>query len=238
MTTATLTPTARAKAMEPILAEARTLMAAHGLHDWTLKVSRAKNTAGHCFSAAKEIALSGVLLPMWPAADVTNTILHEIAHALTPTDPGHGPEWRRVVVEIGGTPERLFPDHLPRPGRRLWVCTCKCEGMESRHKRRADTRCWGCDARHLWRREGEPQDAAKPYNSRWSRNHTIDLGMAMGATRDSAGLKAPKGKLWTATESHYIDHYSDSAEALEQFRDDVNGGLFDCGDGDCWTCKN
>ena len=78
--------------------------------------------------------------------------------------------------------------------------------------------------------------AAKPYSKRWSENETIDIGLALGATRDGGGLKAPKGKLWEMTESHYVDCYSDDADALEQFRSDVSGGFTDC-HGDCWSCK-
>ena len=236
MNTKTMTPAARAEAMATILYQARALMNHHGLHGWTLKISRGKTTAGHCFTAGKEIALSGVLLPMWPAADVRDTILHEIAHALTPKDPGHGPEWRRVCVAIGGSPARTFPAHLPTPKRAGVLRTCECVGRETLHARRKDDRCWMCNARYLWRKDGEPLTAAKPYSKRWSENETIDIGLALGATRDGGGLKAPKGKIWEMTESHYVDCYSSDADALEQFRSDIEGGFTEC-HGDCWSCK-
>jgi hypothetical protein len=38
---------------------------------------------------------------------VTDTILHEIAHALTLGD-GHGYAWKRKCIEIGAKPERCY----------------------------------------------------------------------------------------------------------------------------------
>ena len=36
---------------------------------------------------------------------VTDTILHEIAHALVGTAARHGPDWRKAALSIGATPQ-------------------------------------------------------------------------------------------------------------------------------------
>lgn len=47
---------------------------------------------------------------------VNNTIPHEIAHAVVISkkirETAHGPEWRRVCIELGGTGKACAPKHL------------------------------------------------------------------------------------------------------------------------------
>ena len=57
----------------------------------------------------------------WHAAhgesrDVTNTILHEIAHALAGAKPGHGPAWKTVARRIGATPRAARAQRWRRAG--------------------------------------------------------------------------------------------------------------------------
>lgn len=77
------------------------LMAKHGLTGWTLKWDRAAKRAGQCNYTNCEISLSAPLMSLWPVEHAQNTILHEIAHALT---PGHGHDniWRAKFIAIGG----------------------------------------------------------------------------------------------------------------------------------------
>ena len=85
------------------------LMQKHGLHNWSFKFDRAKWRFGCCNYTKKQISLSHYLTELNPEKLVKDTILHEIAHALTPGD-GHGPLWRQKCIEIGANPQRCY-DH-------------------------------------------------------------------------------------------------------------------------------
>lgn len=98
--------------MGAIMTEARQLMNKHGLQNVGLKVIRSCGAFGNCLVShgsrffpqeAKpiRIGLSVRLLPYCKPKEITNVILHEIAHALT---PGHKHDyvWQRKFIEIGG----------------------------------------------------------------------------------------------------------------------------------------
>ena len=90
---------------------AQQLMRQHGLHDWHFRFDHARRRFGSCRCGAgtKMITLSRPLTFLNDEPQVRDTILHEIAHALTPGD-GHGPRWKRKCVEIGANPQRTYGD--------------------------------------------------------------------------------------------------------------------------------
>ena len=73
---------------------------------WTFKWDYARTRFGLCDYGKKTIQLSTYLTQAIPMSEVRDTILHEIAHALTPNDGGHGKEWMDMCVKIGARPER------------------------------------------------------------------------------------------------------------------------------------
>lgn len=85
------------------------LMSEHTLiiQGWTFKFSNKKKSAGTCNYTRKTISLSRFLTPGATPDAVRNTILHEIAHALT---PGHGHDfvWLTKAREIGCNGKRCF----------------------------------------------------------------------------------------------------------------------------------
>jgi hypothetical protein len=84
------------------------LMAKHNLLEkgWSFKWNNRKRCWGLCSYAKKEIQLSQVMfVETVKYEDVKNTILHEIAHALTPGHK-HGPVWRMKCREIGCSDDR------------------------------------------------------------------------------------------------------------------------------------
>ena len=47
--------------------------------------------------------------------EVTDVILHEIAHALVPAGSGHGFKWKQKAMEIGCEPERCYTGTVAKP---------------------------------------------------------------------------------------------------------------------------
>jgi predicted SprT family Zn-dependent metalloprotease len=86
-------------------------MYAHGLtaQGWRFGWDNARRRFGCCNITDKRITLSKHLTMLNDEERVLRTILHEIAHALTPTHRGHGPEWLAKCAEIGlENPTRCF----------------------------------------------------------------------------------------------------------------------------------
>jgi SprT-like family protein len=97
--------------MDRNLAErrARALIAKHlpprpHKRTWTFKWSWSMVDFGACRGWNRTIALSNPITDVsdWPS--VKDTILHEIAHAKTPSEPGHGPRWRAWCRKLGCRP--------------------------------------------------------------------------------------------------------------------------------------
>lgn len=79
----------------------------HGLSTWKVGLNSRRNTFGLCSYATKTIILSIPLVEMNSKALVLDTILHEIAHALTPHEK-HNSVWKAKALELGAKPERCF----------------------------------------------------------------------------------------------------------------------------------
>ncbi|MBZ2196753.1 SprT-like domain-containing protein [Occultella gossypii] len=125
----------------------RELMAEHGLTGWTFGFDNAKRRAGACRYDRRRITISRYLTALHEPAQVRDTLLHEIAHALAGHGAGHGPRWRRIALEIGCTAQRRVPagaGEVPAP----WVGTCPAGHEHARFRR--PTRalaCGRCSAR-------------------------------------------------------------------------------------------
>ena len=94
----------RAHRLLEVARQARKLMDGHGLTDWIFRFSAARRTIGLCKEKEKVIQLGRHHAANDPPEQVTDTILHEIAHALAGTAAGHGPAWRKAALSIGATP--------------------------------------------------------------------------------------------------------------------------------------
>jgi predicted SprT family Zn-dependent metalloprotease len=115
-------------------AEARELMARHGLANWSFAFDNAKTRAGVCRETRRQIGLSRVLTQLHTAAEVRDTILHEIAHALVGVAHGHDARWRATAVSIGCSGMRCVAEESARPPA-PWVGRCPSGHEVLRHRR-------------------------------------------------------------------------------------------------------
>src|ERR1700730_11711223 len=107
---------------------AEELMRIHGLiPGWSFAFDRAKRRLGCCHYPKKLITLSGFYSQNNPMEAIRNTILHEIAHALTPKQ-GHNRVWRAKALEIGCNGQRCGNVSIkPKPKYIAKCTTCSHE---------------------------------------------------------------------------------------------------------------
>lgn len=120
---------------------ARKLLEEHGLNGWRVHLSRSVRRLGFCDYTDRVIGLSRHHIEHGAEAEVRDTILHEIAHALTPGD-AHGTRWQAKCVEIGAAPRRTIDSAsvtMPDPAYRLVCPNC---GYAIGYYRRPRKRWW------------------------------------------------------------------------------------------------
>ena len=127
-------PSVRVVHTEDALALATRLLAVHGLAGWRVVLDRARTRAGVCRPARREIGLSRVLTELHSEAEVTDTVLHEIAHALAGAEHGHDAVWRATARAIGCSGERCVPASAPRAPA-AWEGRCPAGHTSTRHRR-------------------------------------------------------------------------------------------------------
>ena len=135
-------------------------LAQHGLRDWSVQLDGAKRRAGVCHFGRRVIGLSAPLTRLHDEAEVRDTILHEVAHALAGPRHGHDARWRRIAEEIGCSGERCVPADAPRV-EPAWLGICPAGHTVGRHRRpERVTSCSQCsrafDLAHLltWTHQG------------------------------------------------------------------------------------
>ena len=113
---------------------ARTLKDQHGLRDWSVGLDRAKTRAGVTFFRKRRISLSAPLTRLHDEAQVRDTILHEIAHALVGPEHGHDRAWKAKAREIGSSDSRCFSSEAARQ-LAPFIGICPAGHEARRHKR-------------------------------------------------------------------------------------------------------
>jgi predicted SprT family Zn-dependent metalloprotease len=141
---------------------ARALLERHQLAHWTVEWDSAKTRAGVCRFQEQTIGLSAPLTRLHGEAEVRDTILHEIAHALAGPEAKHGPRWRQLARSIGCSGRRCTSEDSARIAG-AWLGVCPAGHGVTRH--RAPTRVTSCtqcsprfDLKHLlgWSLHGDP----------------------------------------------------------------------------------
>lgn len=117
---------------------AQKLLKTHGLTDrgWTFEFDNGKRRFGACHYRKRKITMSWHIVALNGEAECIDTLLHEIAHALTPHDGGHGRVWQRKAREIGCTATRCYNSEKVRTPRGNYEAQCSiCERTYTRHRR-------------------------------------------------------------------------------------------------------
>lgn len=146
---------------------AEDLLAEHGPRGWSFAFDRAKVRAGACHHGESRISLSRDITRAHDPAEVRETLLHEIAHALVGPRHGHDGVWRARAIQIGATGRRCYQsDHPVVPGR--WQGRCAAGHEVHRHRRPTRvlvcTRCRGLPALErviTWSHDGSPVPEAQ-----------------------------------------------------------------------------
>ena len=129
-----------AERLDEVAKEARALMDAHGLEEWTLRFAASQRRLGACLAQPKIIEIGRWHAARGESREVTDTILHEIAHALAGAKAGHGPAWKAIATRIGATPkaraEEGDEEHRRTAAARSRFCTGMRVSFEGRGGRR------------------------------------------------------------------------------------------------------
>jgi predicted SprT family Zn-dependent metalloprotease len=116
------------------------LMTEHGLVGWQFAFNASLRRAGVCYYPARgrpgRIELSVHLAGRAAVAEVRDTILHEIAHALVGPDHGHDATWKAKCLEVGARPERCLDAVVANMPMGRWRASCPaCNQQFSRHRK-------------------------------------------------------------------------------------------------------
>jgi predicted SprT family Zn-dependent metalloprotease len=128
-----------------VRALAHDLLRTHGLLDWSFGCNRRKTEMGVCLYDPKRIELSVYFVVLNDDETILDTLLHEIAHALTGPGHGHDGLWKRMCHQVGARPERLSYEARMPEGR--WQAVCAgCGMLHHKHRRPKRMIGWYCRA--------------------------------------------------------------------------------------------
>jgi predicted SprT family Zn-dependent metalloprotease len=108
-----------------ILDLANATIAEYGLYGWKAELDNGKKRAGACHYSRRVLSFSQHILPNASDEDVLETIRHEVAHAIVGHSAGHGPAFKRQLIEMGGTGRRTHSMATPEL---RWKATCPTHG--------------------------------------------------------------------------------------------------------------
>ena len=116
---------------------AKDLIAAHNLTGWTFFWMNRKRALGVCDYTRKRIGLSWPLAQVNTTETMRQTLLHEVAHALTP-GASHGPQWQRMALNLGCDEARAATAKaVSAPAPYILQCTACGKTLRNVHRRSA-----------------------------------------------------------------------------------------------------
>ena len=124
------------------------LIKGHGLTEWSFEFDRAVRRFGCCHFKDKKITLSSKLVELNSEEQVTDTILHEIAHALVGRGHGHNRVWRRQALSIGCSGARCYSNEVAQPTLKYTLTCPNCGRETKRAALRNNLACGECCRRY------------------------------------------------------------------------------------------
>ncbi len=111
------------------------LLLEHGLADWSFDFDHATRRAGCCDYRRKRISLALQFSRRASEAEIADTLLHEIAHALVGKKHNHNATWRAKAQELGSSGERCHDSRFCPP-RYIIACRNGCWTATAERRRR------------------------------------------------------------------------------------------------------
>lgn len=118
-------------ALDALAHRARSLLEQYHLIGWSFQFDNGRKRAGCCQYGTKVISLSYAFARQATEADIIDTILHEIAHALVGKVHNHDEVWRTKAQELGCSGRRCHdlrfvpPRYIVTCERHCWVATAE-----------------------------------------------------------------------------------------------------------------
>jgi predicted SprT family Zn-dependent metalloprotease len=108
--------------LQAMAARARVWFVAHQLEGWSFQCDHATQRAGCCTYQTQVISLAHAYARVAPDADIDDTLLHEIAHALVGQAHGHDQVWQATAVALGCSGRRCHDVQFSPP---RYIVTCE-----------------------------------------------------------------------------------------------------------------
>ena len=128
--------------LQAIAARATAWIAEHQLEGWSFQFDHATTRAGCCNSQTQVISLAHAYARAAPDADIDDTLLHEIAHALVGQAHGHDQVWQATAVALGCSGHRCH-DGPFTPPRSIVTCANAC-WVTTAERRQRGAMCRTC----------------------------------------------------------------------------------------------
>jgi len=124
------------------VAVAEALIQQHGLDGWSFQFDSAQKRAGACAFNTKVISLSRFYCNKASDAQIRDTVLHEIAHALAGPKHNHDATWKGIARSIGCTADRCHTvDFAPAK----YIASCpRCGWFQKKNRRLRGGVCRTC----------------------------------------------------------------------------------------------
>jgi predicted SprT family Zn-dependent metalloprotease len=119
---------------------ARELLIKHGFPNVKITITNAKNILGQAkevLSKPVELRLSKHLILNNSDAEITDTILHEIAHFIAGCRSGHNWLWRNACIKIGAKPQRCADSTVVMAKAKYKVVCTECNAIIGEQHRKS-----------------------------------------------------------------------------------------------------
>jgi len=137
------------KQIEAVALFASSLLREHGLNDWRFKFDYSTRRAGCCNYRDQTISISFELARNGTDDEITDTLLHEIAHALVGKKHNHDAIWKAKARAIGCSGQRTHRMQFAVPRYHV-ECTNRCFPRQPAQRRNPRLVCRTCGGKLVY----------------------------------------------------------------------------------------